>query len=449
MTVAEGQFERRDLGRVRLHVFRVDRFKTCSVSVMIGRPLDADAVTPTALVPFVLRRGTRQIPETVRLRRRLDELFGASIEFDIQKRGDCQLVRFRMDLTDERFLVGRKPDRFSPTAEAFSLLGALLTDPATEGGAFRRDYVEEEKRTLRERQAAIVNDKTRYAAERCVHFMFEGQPYALSPLGLPDRIDAITSETLYASYRQWMDGVPLDVYVVGAVDPDDAERWTADAFGEVFGIGTTSAEKPLYHPQSASPGTSGPDGVRRIEEEMDIAQGKLCIGCHTGVTYADDEYPALLVYNGLLGAFPHSLLFRNVREKAGLAYYAFSGLDGHKGVLVVQAGIAPDKRQQAEAIVLEQLDALREGRFADSDLEWTKRMIVRQLRALRDSPHEIAAFDYNGVLSGRQRDPERLSEEVAEVTADGVRKVAATVEADIVYFLRGRSRPAPASATSS
>lgn len=76
-------------------------------------------------------------------------------------------------------------------------------------------------------------------------------------------------------------------------------------------------------------------------------------------------------------------------------------------------------------------------------------MIVRQLRALRDSPHEIAAFDYNGVLSGRQRDPERLSEEVAEVTADGVRKVAATVEADIVYFLRGRSRPAPASATSS
>lgn len=323
MTVVEGQFERRDLGRVRLHVFRVDRFKTCSVSVMIGRPLDADAVTPTALVPFVLRRGTRQIPETVRLRRRLDELFGASIEFDIQKRGDCQLVRFRMDLTDERFLVGRKPDRFSPTAEAFSLLGALLTDPATEGGAFRRDYVEEEKRTLRERQAAIVNDKTRYAAERCVHFMFEGQPYALSPLGLPDRIDAITSETLYASYRQWMDGVPLDVYVVGAVDPDDAERWTADAFGEVFGIGTTSAEKPLYHPQSASPGTSGPDGVRRIEEEMDIAQGKLCIGCHTGVTYADDEYPALLVYNGLLGAFPILCFSAMSAKKRGLRIMPF------------------------------------------------------------------------------------------------------------------------------
>jgi len=46
-----------------------------------------------------------------------------------------------------------------------------------------------------------------------------------------------------------------------------------------------------------------------------------------------------LVYNSILGGGLHSKLFQNVREKAGLAYYAFSRLEKFKGLMVVSCGI--------------------------------------------------------------------------------------------------------------
>ncbi len=43
------------------------------------------------------------------------------------------------------------------------------------------------------------------------------------------------------------------------------------------------------------------------------------MGLSMNTSYADDDYPAALMYNGILGGYPHSKLFLNVREKASLA----------------------------------------------------------------------------------------------------------------------------------
>ena len=46
-----------------------------------------------------------------------------------------------------------------------------------------------------------------------------------------------------------------------------------------------------------------------VIERLDVNQGKLNMGLSAYVTYGDDAYPAALVYNGLLGGYPHSKLF--------------------------------------------------------------------------------------------------------------------------------------------
>ncbi|MDR5585076.1 insulinase family protein, partial [Paenibacillus larvae] len=56
------EFERGIAGGVRLHVLPTDQFKTFSISVYMGRLLAESTVTPTALMPFVLRRGTGRLP---------------------------------------------------------------------------------------------------------------------------------------------------------------------------------------------------------------------------------------------------------------------------------------------------------------------------------------------------------------------------------------------------
>ena len=71
--------ERSNVGNIRLHVLPTDRFKTYAVTVHIGRRLSEDHVTPTALIPFVLRRGNSRFPETKTFREHLELLYGAGI----------------------------------------------------------------------------------------------------------------------------------------------------------------------------------------------------------------------------------------------------------------------------------------------------------------------------------------------------------------------------------
>ena len=88
---------------------------------------------------------------------------------------------------------------------------------------------------------------------------------------------------------------------------------------------------------------------------MNVTQGKLCLGCRTNTAPDSDDYPALIVYNGILGGGIHSKLFRNVREKASLAYYAYSMLEKFKGLMVISCGIDISNKQKALEIIEEQL----------------------------------------------------------------------------------------------
>ena len=190
--MSKSRFERGQIDRIRLHVLPTQRFKTFSISLYAGLPLTEETVTPVALIPFVLRRGTASTPETIAFRERLDDLYGAGFGFDVYKRGDAQIVQFRMDVINDRFVSSEQP----LLSSSLKLLGEVLTDPASENGHLRSKYVDAEKDTLRKRLESIINDKIRYAGERCLEEMCKDEPYRLHPLGRLDDIDGITPQSL-------------------------------------------------------------------------------------------------------------------------------------------------------------------------------------------------------------------------------------------------------------
>nr|WP_274651488.1 pitrilysin family protein [Paenibacillus humicola] len=421
--MSTSQFERGRIGRIRLHVMPTQRFKTFSISLYAGLPLKEETVTPAALIPFVLRRGTASTPETIAFRERLDDLYGAGFGFDVYKRGDAQIIQFRMDVINDRFVSSNQPLLLS----SLKLLGEVVTDPVMEGGRLRPKYVEAEKGTLRKRLEAIVNDKIRYAAERCLEEMCRNEAYRLHPLGRLAAIDEITPESLTAMYRRWLSEAALDLYVVGDTDLEQVKSYVADAFRT--GDGEPSAyalPDVVVHPSE----------VRTVIERMDVTQGKLNMGLRTNTAYGDDDYPAALMFNGILGGYPHSKLFINVREKASLAYYAASRLDGHKGICTIQSGIEFGNYEKATNIIREQLDSMRSGQYSDLEMNQTKAMIANHLRELQDSANEMIGFDFNAVLSGRERTTAELIRQVEAVTPEQIAAVARKTELDTVYFLR-------------
>ncbi|WP_373229531.1 EF-P 5-aminopentanol modification-associated protein YfmF [Cohnella sp.] len=419
------QFQRGVWGRLRLHVLPTQRFKTFALSLFAGVPLSESGVTPIALTPFVLRRGTKTYPETISFRERLDDLYGAGFGFDLYKRGDHQIVQFRLDIINDRFVSAAN----SLLGEALTFLGEVLTSPALDDGSFRSKYVEAEKTTVSKRIDAIINDKIRYAAERCIEEMCKDEPYRLPALGRKEELINLNADTLYKAYRKWLEEASFDLYVTGDTTLE-----------EVQGIVAKSFELPEGEPGNYSAPTLRParPEVQTIQERLDVGQGKLNMGLRVGSTYGSDQYAALLVYNGLLGGYPHSKLFVNVREKASLAYYASSRLDGHKGILTLQSGIEVVNYERAVKIMREQIEAMKAGDFAAEDLHRTQAMIVNQLRELQDSAFERISFDFSNVLSGVERTGESFIAEIQDVTPGMVTAVAQHAALDTIYFLRDR-----------
>lgn len=419
------QFERGQLQRIRLHVLPTKRFKTFAISLFAGLTLDEATVTPVALIPFVLRRGTASTPETIAFREKLDDLYGAGFGFDVYKRGDSQIVQFRMDVINDAFVSSNT----SLLAASLQFLGDVVTDPLLDNNKFRQKYVDAEKTTLKKRLEAIVNDKIRYAAERCLEEMCADEPYRLHPLGKLEQIDSITPEALYKHYEHWLENAALDLYVVGDTSLEEVTQLITGAFK--LKAGTPSSYSLPNVNQTVKE-------VKKVTERMDVSQGKLNMGLRTGVGYDDDAYPAVLMYNGILGGYPHSKLFLNVREKESLAYYAASRLDGHKGLCTIQSGIEFANYERAVAIIQEQLESMRQGNLSELELDQTKAMISNHLRELQDSAYEMIAYDFNSVLTGKQRSAQQLLEQVQAVTADDIVKVAQGVQLDTIYFLRDR-----------
>ncbi|MBI2914343.1 MAG: insulinase family protein [Firmicutes bacterium] len=421
-------------GGPKLHVLPTTKFKTVVVKLFFRKALD-DETTLSALTPFVLRRGTRSMPTTQALARRLEELYGARLSADVAKIGETQAVETFLEVLAERFAVNGTG---SLLEAAVKTLAEVVFEPVLEQGVFKPSYVEQEKEILRRRLEGIINNKRQYAILRCIEEMCQGEPFAIHRYGKVEDLPEITPGNLFDHYGRILSGAPMDLFVMGAVEPEEME----DLFSSTLPT-SHPAERAALAPGVTGVPRTGPAGTpRTVEEEQEVNQGVLAMGFRTGVRYPDDEYPALCVQNGILGGFPHSKLFVNVREKASLAYFAYSRLEPTKGVMIVSAGIDPGKYERAVSIIQDQLDALTKGDISDYELEATKKALVSGLRTAEDDPSRVIDSYQTGLVNGRIRPFEEMASDISRVGREEVVEVSKRLRLDTVYFLRPARMPA-------
>ncbi|MEK4435325.1 EF-P 5-aminopentanol modification-associated protein YfmF [Paenibacillus sp. FSL K6-2862] len=416
-------FERGSQKEFRIHVLPTKRFKTFAISLYAGVPLQEETVTKVALTPFVLRRGTQSYPETTEFREQLEHLYGAGFGFDVYKRGDYQIVQFRMDTINDSFVGGDEQllDR------SFAFLGEVLTRPAMEDEHFRKAYVHSERETVRKQLESVVNDKMRYAAERSIEEMCKNEPYRLHPLGKRQDLPGIEPDVLTTAYQTWLQQASMDLYVVGDTTLEEVESLVQ----KHFDVNRTHSSNYV-----TNQAVRGDKEVETVVERLNVNQGKLNMGLRTSITYGDPQYAAALMYNGILGGYPHSKLFVNVREKESLAYYASSRYDGHKGIATIQSGIEIPNYEKAVSIIKQQLDEMKSGNISDLEMSQTKAMIRNLLKEMQDSAFEMIAYDFNRQLSGKERTADELLAQVEQISKENVREAAEQFRLDTIYFLR-------------
>ncbi len=432
---------------VRLHVARSGRWKTTLAIARVAASLAEDA-TRTALVPFVLARGTERLPSSRELAQRLEELYDADLAPDVVRAGDAQAIEVRLEILHPRHAAARGADTLR---EGMALLGDVLFRPARgPDGLLREEHVEQEKKNLRTLILGLRDDRAEYALERTARLLGRGGPSERHELGAVEDLPGIGRADLTARWRALVERYPIDVLVVGDHDLGEVEAAARAAFPlELRAAAGRSAEPtsraadpaPIPLPVEAAtpaplpPAGAAPAPVREVER-AGVKQARLCIGWRSGVRYLGPHYAPFLVLHGVLGAEAQSRLFLEVRERAGLAYEAATVVDRLKGTLIAHFGTDPADTERVEALALREVDRVREELVSARELAEAKRAIVEQVREIADDPARAALFEYARTLAGR-RDVTlaALVSSIEAVRAEDVREVARRLVLDCVYVL--------------
>ena len=407
---------------MRLHLAPTDKFKTVLVKLFLRADLEAERATETALLPYVLRHGTRSLPSMQAITEACEHLFGASLGVDVLKLGEQQVLTARLEVVGDAFL----PADEGAFARGLGLLSDLLQDPLREGDALSAAATRQEQEKLERFISGLINDKATYAVERCVRNMCADEPYGVFEYGRLEDLAGIDGARLEARRRELLQRAPLDVYAVGAFDLATVRA----ALEERFGL--ERPEPPALRGTTPHPPAQD---VRELHEPMPVKQGKLCMGFRSEIRVGDPEYWALLLANGVLGAFPHSKLFKNVREKAGLCYDASSNLERFKGIVLISAGIDREKFAETRDTCLAQVQAIANGEIGEEELLATQLSYQHGLQALLDSPAGLVNLDYALRLGGRDGAPGAVVEALQQVTPTQIAEAAQRVRLDTVYFL--------------
>ncbi|MCY9189646.1 EF-P 5-aminopentanol modification-associated protein YfmF [Bacillus mojavensis] len=409
-------------GGLTAHIVETEKFKTVSLIFKMLAPLTKEQVTKRALFPHVLLRGTESRPKTAELRSYLDELYGTSVSADLSKKGEQHVITFRLEIPNEKYLKDQTP----LLEKGLQLLAEIVFSPALEAGVFQSQYVDQEKRTLKQRIQAVYDDKMRYSNLRLIQEMCKNEPYSLHVNGEIDDVDAITADQLYETYRNAIQKDQLDLYVVGDVDRKQVQA----AIDQYFHTEERALETFVNnHSEQPEP--------KEVIDEEDVKQGKLNIGYRTNITFTDQDYSALQVFNGMFGGFSHSKLFINVREKASLAYYAASRIDSFKGLLMVMSGIEVKNYKQAVSIIAEQFQAMKNGEFSEEDISQTKAMIRNQVLETIDTAYGLSEFLYQQAAAQVDIPIEDFLANIERVTKEDIIKVGEKIQLDTTYFLKG------------
>ncbi len=414
---------------VWLTALRSDKFKTGCLSINLLTQLNRETAALNAVLPFVLRRGTRYHPDMETIAAELDSLYGTGIEPIVRKIGEIQCIGFYASFPDEKYL----PQGSDVFEKAANFACELLLAPSTRGGLLIPAYVESEKEKLLDLIRSRVNDKRSYAKLRLIEQMCCYEDYAVSRFGTEDVAEGIYYQKLTKYYHSLISTSPVEIFYCGSMDGTKVGGILSDALsgmtrGEInYDIGTDIRMNAVE------------DTVRSFTDEMAVTQGKLVLGFRLGECMEEPDIAAIYVFNAVYGSGVTSKLFMNVREKLSLCYYASSAVDTHKGVMLVSSGVDFDKADAAKAEMLAQLDAVKKGEITDAELDAAKRSVASDLRACLDSQGELEGFYLANTLDGLEFSPDELAELVNEVERDDVIAIANSVVPDAEYFLQGGS----------
>lgn len=410
---------------IKLHTIKTEKFKTNLIAVMLTTKLDRKNVTKNALIPAVLRRGTKFMQTQEEINKKMEDMYGASFDCGLDKTGDNQILKFYMETVNNEFLPQDAENMIKSSIEK---IFEIIFNPYLENGVFKKEYVEQEKENIKQIIDGKIDSKARYALDRCIEEMYKNEPFGLYKFGYVEDLKDINEKNLYEYYLELIKTCKIDIYISGIVDEN-----IHNIIKQNENIEKLQERKPDFKEFELTKKEN--EEAKEIQESMEITQGKLIIGLDVNILDKDARYK-IMIYNSLLGGSANSKLFQNVREKASLAYTASSSYYRFKNNIFINCGIDIPNYQKALEIIKKQIEDMKNGDFTDEEIENAKNGIIASIKTIDDEQDTEITYYFGQELSGTKTRLEEYIENIQKINKADVLEVAKQISINTIYFLK-------------
>jgi len=245
---------------------------------------------------------------------------------------------------------------------------------------------------------------------------FPQNPLGHPVTGYPSTIEKITPKTLDEFDEKVREDAPLVVAVVGPQEENMIIEFADSCFEKV-------KVKPRVEKINPRPRRD----FNILRSALRAKQTTFTVGTVTSGASSSD-YPALLLLEDYLGSERHyaGTLFRELREKRGLTYFAGSRLFALRdcGLLTAYTGVKHEKVSEALRLMLQCMTELRDKNIPEKMMEELKIFHRQVVEVMLEVPFRAATWLATNMFRGAEVDLESYISKIQTVTPENIRRVA-------------------------
>ena len=341
-----------------------------------------DYAIPLVALEFAFKGGATQDPAgkpgaTTLLSGLLDEGAGAYDSDGFHRALDEEAIEMSFS-ADRDILTGRMQSLSRNSARAFALLQLAVTEARLDAESFER--------VVRQIAAGLkreANDPDFVAGRSLRALAYPNHPYGQPVRGELSTLPTLTRANLIEMRAATFARDNLKIAAVGAIDAATLAGHLDDVFGRL--------------PENASlnlvaPGAFSGTGTRHVDS-IDVPQSTIRFG-REGLARRDPDFiPAMVVNHILGGGIFSARLFREVREKRGLAYSVYSQLVTYDHAAMFYGGTSTKNERAAEsmAVIEKEISSLSDFGPTEEELDKAKKYLTGSYALRFDTSTKIAS----------------------------------------------------------
>jgi len=282
--------------------------------------------------------------------------------------------------------------------------------------AFDENEIKKELEVIVEEQRMSFNSPERHLDDQFGLTLLDKHPYRNPIIGYKSTIFNVTREDLIQFYRTWYVPNNMNIVVAGDVDTQTVVSTIDNAFKEF---------QPQPLPQLELPKEELHTEPRYNSSARELGFNYIAVGFTAPKSNHPDKY-AMQVFNVIFGESESSRLQQIVKKQKNLVVRAnsVSAALNDLGVFEMIAVVEPEKRNEAVAELLVQLNKFKTEPVSEEELARAKRLIRAAYVQGQEEVGDVGMDIGESWISGTLDEYSNYLKRIDEVTKEDILRIA-------------------------